>query len=550
MTTTLRETKSGWSARIRMGSVGDKAQRPWLPMPAMKATEAESRHERLQRLATEFVRAGKAAEAERALRICAEQPTMKAFEVAERAARRSLTEAVDAKNEGPRTFRDVAELWTSGALHTSHPDEVPAKVEAARTMDRAILRTFFPLLGNVPMAAITRADTDKAKLAVPASLAPSTRRVYLSRCRYIFKLAQKLELIETLPLRPSFVPKRVAGREFWFLYPDEDERLVSCPEIELAFRLLYGFLTRNGSRISETLRLTYGHIDWRRGVVRIEKHWTKTKRGRFWKLDSDVLRALRRQFIATGRDSSRAIFTLDDGRRITRAMVDTRFIADLRTAGIDRAELLDSTADSRRLRAHDCRATFVTLARKMGRRFDGSTEIVMTDRWIMDRTGHETIDMLAKYERFVRHAASLDLGWFAPLDRCLYPQANPSDLDQDMDQETQMLVQMAPPRNPQRIASPSLEGTEQANSAAAARSNGAETPLGPPSEGGVDQRIATGVTAPVTSPRLTPPMLQELLELASKSRRWHLVTALADELEALAEARGGNVVQLDPRRRK
>lgn len=36
-----------------------------------------------------------------------------------------------------------------------------------------------------------------------------------------------------------------------------------------------------------------------------------------------------------------------------------------------------------------------------------------------DRTGHLTSDMLARYSRKARHAAELELGWFAPMGEVL-----------------------------------------------------------------------------------------------------------------------------------
>lgn len=547
MTTTLRETKSGWSARIRMG-VG---QRPWLPMPPMKAAEAESRRDRLQRLATEFVRAGKATEAKRAIQQCAAQQSPKAFEAAERAARRSLTEAVDVKPHEPRTFRDVAELWLTGDLHRLYPDDVKPKAEIGRQADRTMLAVFFPRLGSMPMAEITKADTDQAKRLVPAHLESSSRAVYLNRLRRVFRLAESpLELIKSVPLRGK-LPRPESDRDFWYLYPAEVEQLLTCVEIPIEFRLLYGFLVHNGTRIGETLRLTWAHIDWQTGIVRLEKSWTKMKRGRTWRLDPDVVRALRCRSVDLGKPKTGPMFIAPDSREvIDRRRLQERFIADLQLAGITRPELLASNDGSRRLRLHDLRATLVTIARKVGRRRADGVEIVMTERWIMDRTGHETLGMLGKYERLVRHASDLDLDWFAPLDECLYPDVTRYSMDHSMDQNSRISRKHASRGIPIVNADGFSVPTEQPNSAAASRSNDTGQRLGPPYEGGVDQRISGGVTAVVTSPRLTPTMLQELLELATKGKRWHLVTALADELEALTEAASGNVVRLDPRRRK
>lgn len=52
--------------------------------------------------------------------------------------------------------------------------------------------------------------------------------------------------------------------------------------------------------------------------------------------------------------------------------------ADLRAAGVSRAELYARSANRLPVRVHDLRATFVTSALANGK----------TETWVMDRTGH------------------------------------------------------------------------------------------------------------------------------------------------------------------
>lgn len=538
MTTTLRETKSGWSARIRMGSVGDKAQRPWLPMPPMKAAEAESRHERLQRLATEFVRADKAAEAERSLRICAEQPTLKAFEVAERAARRSLTEAVDVKPSGPRTFRDVAELWLNGDLCRRYPDDgYCVSAERAKRV-RAHLVTIYPKLGHLPVTEITRELAERVRAEMAIGRRQGTRRHYAMAIHRVLELAvEPLRLIAQSPVPPKFVPPQGPSRTRAFLFPREERALVSAPAVPWAYRFYYGFLARNGVRKEEGLSLTYGDIDFDMGLITLDKN--KTRRPRFWRLAPDVLAALER-----ARGAAKPTALVFEG--VKRVNLATVFREHLELAGARRPQLSARSNERRPIVLHDLRSTFVTLSLASGR----------NETWVMDRTGHTTSAMLNRYRRQARQLEELPESerWLAPLDECLWPMPGLAKVDQSMDQKRKMRPEMALKADT-ASSGPGLSGrSHEPNLAAASDSNGTGQRLGPPSEGGVDQRNGRGVTAdvtsPVTPPRLTPPMLQELLELASRGKRWHLVTALADELEALAEARGGNVVQLDPRRRK
>ena len=69
-------------------------------------------------------------------------------------------------------------------------------------------------------------------------------------------------------------------------------------------------------------------------------------------------------------------------------------------AGIDRAELHEHSASRQQMRAHDLRATFVTLALANGR----------SETWVADRTGHRSSVMINTYRRAARSVAELGLG--------------------------------------------------------------------------------------------------------------------------------------------
>ncbi|MFW5739319.1 MAG: DNA integration/recombination/inversion protein, partial [Myxococcota bacterium] len=62
-----------------------------------------------------------------------------------------------------------------------------------------------------------------------------------------------------------------------------------------------------------------------------------------------------------------------------------------------------------RLRAHDLRATFVTLALACGQ----------TEDWVRTRTGHGSSQMIARYRREAQTPAELKLGWLEPLHQAL-----------------------------------------------------------------------------------------------------------------------------------
>jgi integrase len=74
-------------------------------------------------------------------------------------------------------------------------------------------------------------------------------------------------------------------------------------------------------------------------------------------------------------------------------------------AGVTRAKLFERGPNRIPLRAHDLRATFVTLALSIGK----------TEDWVATRTGHGSSQMIALYRRQAKTAAELKLGWLKPL---------------------------------------------------------------------------------------------------------------------------------------
>ncbi|GAC1393231.1 MAG: hypothetical protein NVSMB47_00010 [Polyangiales bacterium] len=74
-------------------------------------------------------------------------------------------------------------------------------------------------------------------------------------------------------------------------------------------------------------------------------------------------------------------------------------------AKVTRESLFVRSESRLRLRAHDLRATFVTLSLANGR----------TETWVSDRTGHKSSVMINRYKRPARMAEQLELGALAPL---------------------------------------------------------------------------------------------------------------------------------------
>jgi integrase len=208
-----------------------------------------------------------------------------------------------------------------------------------------------------------------------------------------------LELIPVSPLPRGFLPKVTRTKATAWLYPADDAALMACERVPLARRVLYGFLAREGLRCDEALNLTWTDLDLARGVVRLDEN--KTNDPRAWALSPGVAEALERW---RKHVSGALVFTVDNEARLAEL-----FRADLVRAQVDRPELFVRSPTRRPIRAHDLRATFVTLSLANGK----------TETWVMDRTGHRSSTMINAYRRAARHAAELGLGELAPLDRAL-----------------------------------------------------------------------------------------------------------------------------------
>lgn len=392
-----RKIRGGWSVRLRYGA----DLRGRFRLPEMPEAAAREREQRLQRMASRLTDAGKHAEALEVLTAGAGAKTAGDFAGVERAVNELVGESA-ARTREPKTFRDVAELLTSGELHRRYPDRV-----AATSAERAHARcaVLCETVGDVPLRRFTVETAERALAAVPRGLMASTRREYGKMiCRVLRLAVFPLRVIEHSPLPDRWAPKAGQRRAFAFLYPAEDAQLMRCGEIELSRRLLYGFLAREGLRVSEALALTWDAFDLELGVIRLDRN--KTKRPRTWKLATDCLRALRYWGKVSRRGQGATVFhdTINLGEAAA------RFRLDLLAAKVDRSDLHAArTAERNPMRIHDLRASFITLALAAGR----------TETWVMDRTGHTTSAMLNVYRRQARHAAELELGWLGPLDELL-----------------------------------------------------------------------------------------------------------------------------------
>lgn len=312
-----------------------------------------------------------------------------------------LRGALDAKPEpgAIHTFAQLGEAWTSNRLAAEHPDHIRVKRSAGRDAER--LAVLNKTIGTVPVNRFVLADAKRAMAALPKGLASATRRQYAQVLGRLLALAvYPLELIPASPLPRGFLPKVTRTRATAWLYPAEESRLLACPAVPLARRVLYGVLAREGLRCGEALVLAWCDLDLARGALRLDTN--KTDDPRAWALAPGVAAALE-QWRGYG-GGGELVFHVPNEARLAES-----FRSDLATANIDRAELFERSPTRRPIRVHDLRATFVTLSLAAGR----------SETWVADRTGHRSSVMINAYRRAARHAAELGLGELAPLDGAL-----------------------------------------------------------------------------------------------------------------------------------
>ena|GEM_PF-726191 len=193
-----------------------------------------------------------------------------------------------------------------------------------------------------------------------------------------------------------------------WLYPEEEAKLLGHVKTPLERRALWGFLAREGLRLGEALALTWEDLDLERGALTLDKN--KTDDPRAWALDSSVTRALAAYKGLRKPKPDDIVFQSIETPKLAKALR-----ADLKAAGVNRAELSKKSESRLALRVHDLRGTFVTLALASGR----------TETWVADRTGHKSSIMINTYRRAARSAAELGVGTLVPLDQAI-PEFRPA----------------------------------------------------------------------------------------------------------------------------
>ena len=308
---------------------------------------------------------------------------------------------------GRKTFKKFAEHWTSGKLHAEYPDHVAEKKTADDDASR-LVKYIYPIIGHLPLGDVTLKHAQDVLRRIPAKASRSTRRHVAQLMVRVFNLAvYPSEVLDRSPLPRGFLPKVGPRKAGAYLYPDEDRALLGAVEgVPLVYRVLYGFLAREGMRsASEALSLTWGDLDLERGAIRLDQN--KTDDPRAWTLDPGVVRALSRWHILKGKPPKAAqVFTgIENPGHLALQLREFHLPA----AGVTRPELFENTKARKHITAHNLRATFVTIALANGR----------TSDWVADRTGHKSTGQIATYKRAARMVEELDLGPLEPLDEAI-----------------------------------------------------------------------------------------------------------------------------------
>lgn len=305
------------------------------------------------------------------------------------------------------TFREFGEQWTSGRLHKRYPDHVK---EINHTDNIQRLREHvYPIIGDLQIDKITLTEADIVMQSIPDKLSPATRRHVAQVMRRVLELAVfPARLIPSNPLPKGYLPKLTSSKKASaYLYPSEDKQLLTCDKIPFSRRLLWGLLAREGLRAEEAGALRWLDLDLTQGIIHLDEN--KTDDPRSWALDESVARTLRAVRSMRDIEPQDALVFAYEAHTISTQNLARQLRRDLVKAGINRPALFESTKSRLRMRAHDLRATFITLALAAGK----------SETWVADRTGHTTSAMINRYRRQARSAAEVRLGWLLPLDELL-----------------------------------------------------------------------------------------------------------------------------------
>ena len=300
-----------------------------------------------------------------------------------------------------RTFRTVAEEWTSGDFHRQWPDHVK---DIDHTNNRLQLDAHvLPEIGDVGLADLTRAHCDAVMRALPGHLGPASRRHVAQIVHRVLSLSELAGYIDRSPLPRGWMPRRGRKKDSPILLPTEDAQLLGCEPVPVGYRLLYGFLHREGGRRTETASLRWDELDLDNEVVQLDEN--KTQHSRWWKMGPGVAEALKVWRELRGKPAPNSLVFLHlDGSELDLGNLAKLARLHLEKAGVGRARLFQKGTNMLRFGAHSFRHSFATRSLANGR----------TDDWVRQRTGHTSPELLT-YREAARALEELEVGEVSPL---------------------------------------------------------------------------------------------------------------------------------------
>ena len=309
------------------------------------------------------------------------------------------------------TVKEFGEQWTSGELYERYGEVNNLRPKASAEDDEYRLKKYvYPLIGAVPVADVTEADIEHVLNEASRKQGPQWRaktHVYQNLCRLFDLAIVPGRIRKDSPVTRYMRPGKPKPMLFGYLYPTELVALLGCALVPVGRRVLYALAVYTGLRRSSLHALTWGDLDLEHGTLMCLK--SKNDLPQMFEVFPCLTKLLARWFDYQGRPKAEgAIVTAADIAGL--AEHEGKVLrADLKLAGVHRKALHETKPNTRPLRFHDLRATFVTWAFREGR----------GEGWISDRTGHLSATMRARYTRAARTLQDLNYKPFPDVSKAI-----------------------------------------------------------------------------------------------------------------------------------
>lgn len=401
----LRTLADGYAARI---TIEGRTRKDFVLTTCATEAEAEERCKALAQMAALLRRAGHTGEIEQLMAMGAKARAGRPWEAVSAAVEALCAGQVrDRKSADVPTLVEWARQWTSGELAKKHKDHVRHRKSAADDAQR--FRDYIaPHAEDMRVDEFTLEHAEIVMANLPDDMARTTRGHVAQIIGRLMKLAvYPGRLRKDNPIPSGWIPRPSDAKAMECLYPSEDATLLAGKSVEegkpgppVLRRLIYGFLDREAMRVDEMANMQWRDFDLDRGHVWLDEN--KTDDPRDWDLRADVVDALKRwKGMQTVAEPTTRVFA-DDGVSPNFEHLAEQLRTDLWRVGVRRHQLHERSKVRQPLRAHDLRATFVTISLATGK----------TETWVSDRTGHRSHTMITRYRRKAR---TWNLGELGPL---------------------------------------------------------------------------------------------------------------------------------------